>query len=656
MERNLKTFIDLKTSYIKEMLPTLLKDVTTGENIIFATDIYSKINIDFFATEHITEKVLEQIDLQPRVAKSIAEQNERTRSNAEVFTPSWICNKMNNYLDKEWFGRKNVFNTEKDTTWNIVKAKVDFPAGKTWEDYVSLKVLEITCGEAPFLVSRYDSSTGEYIEVENRIGILDRKIRVINENCDSAFDWVFWVNKAFQSVYGYEYQGDNLLIARINLLNTFVDCLTERWKRESTKGELQFITNTIVHNLWQMDGLSGAVPFKEACENQDQTDMMSMFFDEQNENYNCRISNWELKKTFEFNDIKEGKAMKFDYVIGNPPYQDETLGENDTYAPPVYHKFMDAAYEICDKVELIHPARFLFNAGSTPKAWNQKMLNNPCFTVFDYEPTSQKVFPNKNVPGGIAITYFDKNKHFGQIEVFSQYAHLNDIRNKVVSSDGFKSMSSIVYSAYNYHFDEALYKDYPLLKNRLSKGHEYDLKSNSFELLNEVFTDQSCSSDDIQILGRHNNRRCLKWINKKYIVAPQNLTGYKVFVAGADGAAGTIGKPIPARVSGVPSFGNKNVGNTESFISIGNFNAAFEAKSCIKYIKSKFARTLLSLLKVTQANTPKKWNFVPLQDFSNNSDIDWSKSISEIDQQLYKKYGLDEDEIAFIETYVEEMA
>ena len=249
----LKKLIDLKAPHIKNMLPELLRDMTTGENIIFATDIYSKNNIAFFPTEHITESVLEQIDLQPRVAKSLAEQNERTRSNAEVFTPAWICNKMNNFLDKEWFGKKSPFNAEQEKAWKTYKKKIAFPAGKTWQDYVSLKVLEITCGEAPFLVSRYDSSTGEYIEVENRIGILDRKIRVINENCDSAFDWVFWVNKAFQSVYGYEYQGDNLLIARINLLNTFVDCLTERWKREPTKGELQFITDTIVRNIWQMD-------------------------------------------------------------------------------------------------------------------------------------------------------------------------------------------------------------------------------------------------------------------------------------------------------------------------------------------------------------------------------------------------------------------
>lgn len=117
--------------------------------------------------------------------------------------------------------------------------------------------------------------------------------------------------------------------------------------------------------------------------------------------------------------------MKFDFAIGNPPYQDNTIGENDTYAPPVYNKFMDAAYTVANKVELIHPARFLFNAGSTPKAWNQKMLNDNHFKVMEYEEDCSKVFSNTEIKGGIAITYRDSEKDFGTIEIFTPYPELN---------------------------------------------------------------------------------------------------------------------------------------------------------------------------------------------------------------------------------------
>ena len=89
--------------------------------------------------------------------------------------------------------------------------------------------------------------------------------------------------------------------------------------------------------------------------------------------------------------------MKFDFAIGNPAYQDSTLGDNDTYAPPIYHKFIDAACEIADKVEMVHPARFLFNAGSTPKSWNEKMLNDPHFKVLEYEEDCKKLFTNTEI-------------------------------------------------------------------------------------------------------------------------------------------------------------------------------------------------------------------------------------------------------------------
>lgn len=346
--------------------------------------------------------------------------------------------------------------------------------------------------------------------------------------------------------------------------------------------------------------------------------------------------------------------MKFDYIIGNPPYQDNTLGENDTFAPPVYHRFLDEAFKIGQGVELIHPARFLFNAGSTPKKWNRKMLNDPHLKVLQYVADESTIFPNTSINGGVAITYHDTDKEYGPIEVFAQFEELNSIRRKVCDSN-FESLEDTVFSAYSYHLSNDFYSYNPELTGRLSEGHDFDLKSNILELMPEVFKTKKESDDDIRILGRIEGQRAFRWVSRKLISSTPNLDKYKVIVAGADGAAGTVGKPIPARVVGLPTVVENGVGTTESFVSIGAFSTLEHAENAMRYIKTKFARTMLGILKVTQAVTPGKWHFVPAQDFTENSDIDWSRSLSEIDQQLYRKYNLSQREIDFIETHVKEM-
>ena len=171
---------------------------------------------------------------------------------------------MNNYADESWFGRKSVFNEEKEQTWVPSESRITFSEDKPWTEYVYSRYLEITCGEAPFIVSRYDAATGDIIPLKNRIGILDRKLRVINENTDNEDDWLLWTTRAFQSVYGYEFQGDNLLIARINLLITFIEYLQNRWNRAPSETELKTIANIIVWNIWQMDGFTNTIPFSQA--------------------------------------------------------------------------------------------------------------------------------------------------------------------------------------------------------------------------------------------------------------------------------------------------------------------------------------------------------------------------------------------------------
>ena len=311
--------IDLKSHRISAALNLLLKDRTTKRNIIFATEAYA--GIDF--TMPITKKLLADntVDIRPRVAKSMEEQAVRTRKKAEVFTPSWICNKMNNHCDTEWFGRENVFNVERDHEWIPTEEKIEFPDGKSWKDYVDSRRLEITCGEAPYLVSRYDAATGEIIPLHNRIGILDRKLRIVNENTRTHKTWNQWAYRAFESVYGYEYQGDNLLIARINLLETFCEYTQERWHKEPKDSALKRIAKIISWNLWQMDGIKGIIPHKgiakEPAEENEQYQLTlfeSMGVAESEpksneilqETIGCKIYDWRENKSVIYKSMKEG--------------------------------------------------------------------------------------------------------------------------------------------------------------------------------------------------------------------------------------------------------------------------------------------------------------------------------------------------------------
>ncbi|MBP3678484.1 MAG: restriction endonuclease subunit M [Agathobacter sp.] len=309
----MEKIIDLTAYPVKDMLGALLKDKTTKKNIIFATDAYNFFDETLSVKSQITEKVLMGFNayvIQPRVYKSQEEQLERTRKKAEVFTPSWICNKMNNHCDEEWFGRKDVFNREIEQGWETNYEPITFDENKTWQQYVESNRLEITCGEAPYIVSRYDAATGEIIPVKDRIGILDRKLRVVNENTDNKEAWLSWVYKAYQSVYGFEYQGDNLLIARINLLVSFVDYMKERWECEPSNAELRKIVNIICWNIWQMDGITGTVPYGTPKEDFTQIsffDFIEGITPEEEEDLDCRIYDWKANRSILYRSLKEGR-------------------------------------------------------------------------------------------------------------------------------------------------------------------------------------------------------------------------------------------------------------------------------------------------------------------------------------------------------------
>lgn len=283
----MKNLIQLDSVYIQPILSIILKDRTSNKNIIFATDNYKCDE-----QEEITVNILNTINLKTRVEKTIEEQKSRSKKKAEVFTPSWLCNKMNNFLDEDWFGIKNVFNIENEKSWTAINEKIVFPNDKKWTDYIKSTRLEITCGEAPYLVSRYDTTTGNIIDVQDRIGMLDRKLRIVNENTYNYEDWFKWIINAYKSIFGYEFQGDNLIIARINLLLTYVDNLKYRWNREPQKEELETIADIISWNVFQMNGLTDKIPFSETY---------------------CKIKDWEDgEKQIEFRSLKKMKEERED--------------------------------------------------------------------------------------------------------------------------------------------------------------------------------------------------------------------------------------------------------------------------------------------------------------------------------------------------------
>lgn len=255
-------------SWGHEILETMLLDRTTGENIIWATDDYASRGEAYTFFQHITPELItgeNKYVIQPRVAKNEVERKRRARKMAEVFTPSWVCNLMNNGVDHAWFKREPVFNVTsfKDGkhTWTPTEEKITFPEGKTWQEYVSMGVLEITCGEAPFLASRYDTVTGEAItELNRRIGWLDRKLRIVGENTNTREDWLHWAKMAFKGTLGYEWQGDSLLLARENLLMSFFDYHEERFGEEPTLEDVKEIAEIISWNIFQMDGLKFVIP------------------------------------------------------------------------------------------------------------------------------------------------------------------------------------------------------------------------------------------------------------------------------------------------------------------------------------------------------------------------------------------------------------
>ena len=551
------------TKFPPAVIEILLRDFNTGKKI-FDGDIANVI---------------------PRALKSDDEKSARTRSNAEVFTPP-----------------------------HVVKFMVDAACD---DSLIDSRWIEIACGEAPFITTRYDAESGEAIAVNERVGILDRKLRAIPANVDKLTE----ATKAVQSVYGYELQGDSLLIARANVLLTVAEFV-----ENITADELSAVAEIVSRNFWLMDGLN--VPDAQ----------FSLFTNKPD----CRIVDWRTGDEFFFTG---GNAMKFDILISNPPYQE--IKDDNGRQPPIYHYFMQEAPKVAEKSVLITPARFLFNAGQTPKDFNRRMLNDPHLKVLHYEPNAGKLFRNAvEIKGGVVVTLYDTTKNFGAIGMFTEFEELNSIHRKVcVDNTKFRSLKEIVRTPVAYRLSEKFFAERADLIDRLQDAA---LRTNIFERLPEVFFDDKPNDghEYVQILGRLNNQRVYKFVRRDYVTDDNLIARVKIFLNEANGT-GAFGETLTE-----PFIADAGVGCTQTFITVGAFDSRDEAEACLTYIKSKFARAMLGILKATQHNPPATWAKVPLQDFSASSDIDWRVPV---DEQLYRKYGLSDAEIDFIESHVKAM-
>lgn len=380
------------------LLKKLLVDKTTKGHILWGTDAYRERGPAFEREREIDRALLlyENTGLiKTRARKAFEQQSERTKQHGEVFTPRWICDAMIDHLDEEWFGVEEI---------DFLSSMDDLFAKKKWKKYVDSRRLEITCGEGPFLVQRYDVSTGNMIPVPERKGILDRKLQAVSRYAETEEEWKNWAKRAFQAVYGYEFQGDNLLISRVNFMMTYRDFYKNRWQKEPELSEWEKIGNIITWNLWQMDGLTGEIPYSRMDPlGPSLFELGDPDFKEENLHPACRIYDWRNeKKSVVFNEIgKRDRGMKFDYIIGNPPYQ-KSDGGNKASALPLYNIFIEGIIQQVNPhyLSLIIPSRW-YSGGRGLDKFRKFMMNDGHIkSLHDYQNAGE-CFPGMDISGGI---------------------------------------------------------------------------------------------------------------------------------------------------------------------------------------------------------------------------------------------------------------
>lgn len=610
------------------LLDRLLEDKTTGKHILWATAAYSKRGPRYSACEEIAKELITGTNsgiIRTRAAKEADQRSNRTRQRGEIFTPLWICKQMCDRMDE----------------------MRDSAAG--WRRYVDSNVLEITCGEAPFLVSRYDMETGEVVPVTKRIGLLDRKLRVINENVGTCEEWLNWVIRAFQATFGYELQGDSLLIARINMLATFEEYLWARWQRKPSITEYEKLIDVIDWNIWQMDGLHGTIPGTRSRENlgryslSELADATSGTHSEEVQPC-CRIYDWNGARSIEYAALRpeDKQTLQFDFVIGNPPYQEEMTGIGRK-ARPLYNLFMEQIRAMgAARISLIIPSRWFAKSWGLGSFRTSMMHEKKLRYLVDFA-NAKDCFFGTSISGGVCYFLWDED-YCGDCEF--------------TNIDG-KTATTMVRALGEFsvlvRYNEAV----GIIRKIRARSRDFLMKDVSvvcpFGLpTKERGTSQREDETDLRVFSSAG----IGFIPRSRISMGEDYVDcYKLMVSQT--SAEHSAKPdkdgrFRVLTSAMRAIGPGDV-CTHSYLLVGRFEKEKEAASLLAYMKTKFARCMLLLAMSSIHVSKKSFAFVPNQDFAATSDLDWARPIPQIDQQLYRKYGLTDAEIRFIDSHLKEM-
>lgn len=643
-----------ETQLDASLVAILLADRSSGAFIRWACNAYTTHGESYAADQEIYPHQVHLI--QERTRKTQEEQRDRTKKSAEVFTPAWLCNAMINARDAVYFGREEVFNRMEAPSWTPTRKTIDFPTTASgrrlaWERYIDARCLEITCGEAPFLVSRYDAADGRPIPLAERIGILDRKLRIIGEHTCTAEDWFHWAKRALESAYAYEYQGDSLFLARLNLFLSISEYHRHLWKRPLNRHQQEEVARILSWNLWQMDGLTATTPF--VTKQGKPEDSLFDFYAITAERRPLRslIRDWRGKKTIRFSELNLSTTMKFDFVIGNPPYQE--MSKNNKMTRSIYPDFVRSSQAIGQIVSLVMPARWMSGENGPYRETQHfidEMLKGDHLQSFHLYPNSSDLFPNVDIKGGVCFFVWNR-------------AYSCDRVNYAITENGaYKKVLT------SFRIAENVIIRFPGLISILEKTkaistiylNTWVSSWNPFGFISDLFTknkegvsrisEEKQQDDDYLVHGLLKNKRVIRYIPNSALKKNIHIAhSYKVFLPRANGS-GVFGE-----VFSTPMIGTPMMICTDTFLQIGVFDNCTEAENLLKYVKTKYFRTMVGIKKTAVFNYKECFTFVPLQDFTAASDIDWSRSVAEIDRQLYAKYGLSAEEVAFIEEKIKPM-
>lgn len=643
-----------ETQLDASLVAILLADRSSGAFIRWACNAYTTHGESYAADQEIYPHQVHLI--QERTRKTQEEQRDRTKKSAEVFTPAWLCNAMINARDAVYFGREEVFNRMEAPSWTPTRKTIDFPTTASgrrlaWERYIDARCLEITCGEAPFLVSRYDAADGRPIPLAERIGILDRKLRIIGEHTCTAEDWFHWAKRALESAYAYEYQGDSLFLARLNLFLSISEYHRHLWKRPLNRHQQEEVARILSWNLWQMDGLTATTPF--VTKQGKPEDSLFDFYAITAERRPLRslIRDWRGKKTIRFSELNLSTTMKFDFVIGNPPYQE--MSKNNKMTRSIYPDFVRSSQAIGQIVSLVMPARWMSGENGPYRETQyfiDEMLKGDHLQSFHLYPNSSDLFPNVDIKGGVCFFVWNR-------------AYSCDRVNYAITENGaYKKVLT------SFRIAENVIIRFPELISILEKTkaistiylNTWVSSWNPFGFISDLFTknkegvsrisEEKQQDDDYLVHGLLKNKRVIRYIPNSALKKNIHIAhSYKVFLPRANGS-GVFGE-----VFSTPMIGTPMMICTDTFLQIGVFDNCTEAENLLKYVKTKYFRTMVGIKKTAVFNYKECFTFVPLQDFTAASDIDWSRSVAEIDRQLYAKYGLSAEEVAFIEEKIKPM-